>query len=149
MPVIGVADEIPGKSDFVTPQLVIDTIERNRERIRTVSNMILTMVGLLLSVSFAVVPFAYDKVRNASRQATIVIGIAYSLTVLALLLSAYQSIFASLLRREYSITTVIKFIDDLMELYYTELLHLRVAFGLLVAAILFAVVSHAMFICLT
>ncbi len=43
-------------------------------------------------------------------------------------------------------TTVVKFIDDLMDLYYTEPRHLRVALVLLVSAIVFVIMCHAMII---
>ena len=44
--------------------LVIETLERNRERIRTIANMVLTLSGIMISACVALIMFTTEKYVN-------------------------------------------------------------------------------------
>lgn len=107
----------------VEKQLIIDTVERNRDRIRTVANMALTVSGIMISTSVAVIIFSVDKQVGGNA-----LPVAFGFAALFFFFAACVSIYSSLLRTKYTISSETKFVTDLIRLYYSELRLLRLCF---------------------
>jgi hypothetical protein len=97
------------------------TIEKNRDRVRTVAGMLLSLSGILISFSAGFVIFVADKATKDHRTIAIFIG-----AVLAFLVSAALAISSSFLRSEYAISDRAQFTTDLLALYNSELRLLRI-----------------------
>ena len=108
--------------DTVDDELVIDTIERNRERVRTVGNMSLTVSGIMVSSSVAFVLFIAEK--QGPRTLVILFTVATALFFAA----ASLSLVSAMLRTRVVISTRTQFVADLMRQYNSELSLLRWSF---------------------
>lgn len=102
--------------------LIVDTLERNRERIRTIANMVLTLSGIMISACVALIVFAADK-----DLATPVLKWSLALASVSFLPASWFSLLASFLRTKYTISGEAQFVTDMLALYYSELRFLRVA----------------------
>ncbi len=111
------------RDESVSTDLIIDTVERNRDRIRTIANMSLTLSGIMISASTAFVLFAVEK-----KIGGIVLPLALAAAGACFFLSATISVYSSLLRTKYGISSEAQFVEDLLSLYYSELRLLRVCF---------------------
>jgi len=107
---------------MVEPALIVDTVERNRDRNRTVGNMVLTMAGILISMTIVLIVFSADKKINDIRLAT-----AFFISVFAYVLTGMIGIASCFLRTKRTITTEAQFISDLLSLFLTELRLLRLS----------------------
>jgi len=107
----------------VDDNLLIETLERNRERIRTIANMSLTVSGIMISSSIAFVLFAEEKGIGGP-----LLSAVFGLAMVLFFIAASLSLISSTLRRSYVISTRSQFIVDLLSLYYSELRFLRVSF---------------------
>ena len=114
----------------VSLDLLVQTIERNRDRLRTTGTMFLTLSGLLLSTCLAVTLYLLEKQRGG-KIALLVTGLAS----LCLLASACLSISATFLRSRYAITSEAQFATDLLRLFNAELRLARLAFSSLLAGL--------------
>lgn len=127
--------EIVGETNddhnFVDQKIVIDTIEKNRDRVRTVIGIILSSTGFLFSANVASLLFNVDKLRNTEPF----VRILYLASLTTLLLTVLFCVSAAFLRTTYSITTRVKFINDLLTNYYRELRMVKVASFLLSVAL--------------
>lgn len=111
------------RDESVDSQLLVDTIERNRDRLRTIANMALTVSGIMISACIAFVLFIVDK-----RIGGIFLPIAFSMAALLFFIATCVSTYSSLLRTKYTIFTKAQFVDDLLSLYYSELKYIRASF---------------------
>jgi len=111
---------------LVSFEVVRESIERSRDRLRVLANMVLTTSGLLLSACFAFLVLLLDKF--ASSGVGTVLRITFVLSALCFLLAAVFSIVSSLLHARFTILTELKFIDDLLKLIQREVRLFTVAF---------------------
>jgi Na+/melibiose symporter-like transporter len=119
----------PGEE--VSFDLLVNTVEKNRDRIRTTSGMLLTLAGILTSFCAGLVLFLVDKV-HAGRATVLLFGLA----IVVFVVSAIVAIVASFLNTKHAIVDKTQFLTDLLHLYNAELRLLRIAsvtliFGLL------------------
>lgn len=129
MPVRIVRQE--SQSSPVEIELVISTIETNRERVRTIGNMMITATGILTPVCLAFLLFFIDK-GFLNVDAILLILCAVSLFLVALCLS----IVSSFLRNKYLIVDEAQFVESLLTLLNTELRIARWSFATLVLGLL-------------
>lgn len=126
-------------------ETLITIIETNRDRVRTMGNMILTVAGIILSATFAILLFIFDK-GGMSHTFLIVAVVLFGGSILLNLISIYFSIASSLLKTRYSITTKINVITDLMDLFHTELQLVRLSFIFVLLALVFITFGTAAFV---
>lgn len=110
------------KKVLVSNDLIIRTIETNRDRVRTSANMILSLSGIVLSASIAFLLFIIEK-KIADWMTIFCFGFAS----LCFLIAAYNSIYSSFLRKTFTITDETQFINDLLYLLNQELKYLKIA----------------------
>lgn len=125
----------------VETELVLQTVEKNRDRVRTTASMLLTLSGMLISFSAAFVLFVTDKAPN--EQSTIAL---FASAVAAFVAAAVLAISATFLRTKYSISDMGKFVTDLLRLYNTELRLLRFASIVSIIGLLLLVAGAASFV---
>jgi len=135
---IKIIDEKLQKTSLADVRLIIETLERNRDRIRTLVNMIISTAGFLFSANLAFILLVIDKLVTVSQFAIIL----FFLALLLLLTTLVTSILASFLKQKYTITSDLKFVDDLLSIYYRELRLMRLSFVFLICglSILFLVI---------
>jgi len=116
---------------MVDSKRLIEIIEKNRDRTRTTGNMLLTLSGIMISTSVAVVLFLiqFKGVR------LLCVGFVFCASLM-FLLAACLGIFSCFLKTAHVITTEEKFVSDLVALLNSELRLLRVSFVVLVLGIL-------------
>lgn len=119
------------KSEPISNERIIDTIETNRDRIREVSNMLISTSGILIPVALAFIVFLVEK---GVTDLLAVITLMFS--ILFFLITVSMSIMSSFLRRKYFMTNEAQFIEDLLSLLKSELRLLRYSFAGLIAGIL-------------
>lgn len=129
------------RDEPVDIQLIVDTIERNRDRLRTIANMSLTVSGIMISACIAFVLFAVDK-----KTGGVFLPVAFSVGAVFFFIAACVGIYSSLLRRKYSISTKAQFVEDLLSLYYSELKLLRACFISLLLGLLSVTGSLVLFL---
>jgi hypothetical protein len=103
-------------------ELLVTTIEKNRDRARTTSGMLLTLAGILTSFSAGLILFLVEKVKPG--RSTILL---FALAVIAFVISAIVAIAASFLRVRHTIVDKPQFLIDLLHLYEAELRLIRLA----------------------
>ncbi len=130
--------------EAVGMELMIDTIEKNRDRIREVANMSLTVSGIMVSASIAIVLFCADKhIGGKYLSLSLCVASVFFFT------SACLSLYSSLLRKKYAISSKAQFVEDLLSLYYSELRFMRASlvplflgfFTMTVSVIVFSVLT--------
>ncbi len=114
----------------VKMDLVISTIETNRERIRAIGNMMITTSGILIPTTLAFLLYFVDK---GLVDLTVIIALIAG--VVLFLASIFTSILSSMLRRKVYISSMMSFIDSLNRLYNSELKVSYASFALLMLGI--------------
>ena len=128
------------KSTPITPEVLIATIERNRDRIRNISGMLLTVCGLLVSASTGFTLFITDKKVGSS------ITIAsFGIGALCFLSAAVLSVIASFLRTSYTISSQEQFLTDLLRVFHVELRLARLSLAALLAGLLSFTIAIVVF----
>jgi hypothetical protein len=126
---------------IVEQKLVIDTIEKSRDRIRVTANMIVAFSGVLISFSSALVLFVTKD--DPAQRASIILFVC---AVVAFLSAATMGIASTYLRSESSISNHANFIFDLTRLYRAELRLLRGATASMIFGLVFIVTALATFL---
>ena len=127
--------------DQVEIDLILQTVEKNRDRVRTTASMLLTLSGTLISFSTAFLLFVTDKARN--EHSTIAV---FASAVAAFVATAVLAISATFLRTPYSISDKTKFVTDLLQLYHRELRLLRIASLVSIIGLMLLVAGAASFV---
>lgn len=127
------------EENLVSFDTIRDSIEKSRDRLRVLANMVLTASGLLLSACFVFIILLLEKFSGM--QMAILLRISFSVSALFFLLAAIFSIVSSLLRARFTIVTELKFIDDLLKLIEREAKLFTAAFVLLVLGLVGLFVS--------
>jgi hypothetical protein len=127
--------------EMVETDVVLGTVEKNRDRIRTTAGMLLTLSGMLISFSAAFLLFVTDKAPN--EHSTIA---AFASAVVAFVAAAVLAISATFLRTKYSISDKTKFVTDLLRLYNSELRLLRLASLVSIIGLLLLVAGATSFV---
>ena len=119
---VQIVDHSFANQDPVDFDVIVATVEKNRDRVRTVAGMLLSLAGVLMSFSSGFVLFVSDKAPREYRT----IGL-FVATVLFFLISAVLAISSSFLRSKYAVADKAQFTTDLLQLYSSELRLLRIA----------------------
>ena len=127
-----IVSEVKGRDEVVDTSVIVGTIERNRDRVRSLVTMMISATSILFSANLAILIFMIDKIKTAGLWSR-VLGM---LSVVCLIVTLVTSMMGAFLRRHFSITSTTKFIDDLLMVYYSELRIVRIAFAFLVAGLL-------------
>jgi len=101
---------------MIEADLVMQTIEKNRDRLRTTSGMIMSLSGMSISASLAIVLFLLKE--HAATTATVALIV---LAAISLFVAAFFAIEASFFRNDYAITTRSQFLSDLLRLLHREM----------------------------
>lgn len=119
----------------VSNDLIIRTIETNRDRVRTSANMILSLSGIVLSASMAFLLFIIEK--KVADWLTI---LSFGFASLCFLVAAYNSIHSSFLRKTFTISEEAQFITDLLYLLNQEISLLkRATFSILTGMLVLSI----------
>ncbi|WP_054762268.1 hypothetical protein [Methylomonas koyamae] len=119
---VKIVDESFEEGTHVELDLLITTIEKNRDRVRSVASMLLTFSGTLISFGSAFLLFVSDKAPSERRTISI-----FAFAILLLITAAALSIFSSFLRNKYSMSNKSEFTSALLQLYSAELRLIGVA----------------------
>lgn len=128
-------------SESVKTELIISTIETNRDRVRAIGNMLITISGVLIPACLAFLVFFVDK---GFIDADVSIFLATA--ILLLLASSCLSIISSFLRQKYTITNEAQFVEDLLSLLNSEIRYSYIAFFLLLFGISAMIVGVFIFV---
>ncbi len=112
---------------------IVSLLQSNRDRIRNLNNMVLTICGLLLSASFVVIFFA---IQSTNFNVSILVPILFFGSVGGQILSMLYSIFASIMPRPSAVRTKFELIDTLTSIYHREYRRSIVSVIFLVLAII-------------
>jgi hypothetical protein len=118
-------------ANAVEIRLIIDTLERNRDRTRVTANMIVTLSGILISLSSALLLYlVHEKAMAPS------VLLSFIFAIFGLFIASLLGIASTFLRTDYAVSDEPQFLTDLLRLYNSELRLLRSAtvaltFGLL------------------
>lgn len=113
-------------------ELVLATVEKNRDRIRTTGGMLMTFSGILTSSSIALTLFLVEKM-GAGRMSVAL----FSASVFGFLSCAVLAIVSSFLRGVYPISDRTQFVSDVLHLYNSELRLLRLCSLMAIVGLLF------------
>ena len=125
----------------VEPDVVLQTVEKNRDRVRTTAGMLLTLSGMLISFSTALLLFVTDKSPTEHRTIA-----AFASAVAAFVVAAVLAISATFLRTKYPVSDKTNFITDLLRLYEAELQLLRLASIVSIIGLVFIVAGAVSFV---
>lgn len=129
------------QSEQVETSLVVSTIENNRERVRTIGNMMITTSGILIPANLAFLLYFVDKrVSDSAVILPLLIG------VVLLLLSSLFSILSSLLRQKIRVSDMVNFVESLLRLYNSELRLSYLSFVFLLLGITAMIVGILIFV---
>jgi hypothetical protein len=128
---VKIVAELQGKQEAVDESTIVETLERNRDRVRSLVTMMISTTSILFSANLAILIFTIDKIRTAGLLSRLLCV----MSLVCLLATLVTSMTGAFLRRRYSIVTTAKFIDDLLTIYYSELRIIRIAFVFLVAGL--------------
>lgn len=110
----------------VDANLLVNTIEKNRDRVRTLANMVLSSSSVLISASLAFLLYlGNNKILDRTSAITIIVCLA------VLLSASVSSIGAGLMRTKYVISDQGQFVESLLKLLSSELKVTYAAIGLL------------------
>jgi hypothetical protein len=107
---------------WVDTELIIRTIEKSRDRLRTTAGMIMTLSGMSVSAALAITIFLL-KQQSASFTTLVLVGLA----AVSLFAGSLLAVESSFFRQEYAITTQSQFVADLLKLLGREMRFLRLA----------------------
>jgi hypothetical protein len=132
-------------SEPVKVDLLVSTIETNRDRIRTLGNMLITAAGILISACLAFLLFIVDKGYTDT-----VVALLLGLAILLFLASTCLSIASSFLRKKFIVLDEAQFVEDLLinlnnELRVSHYAFLSLLAGLvaMISGVLLFVILHA------
>src|SRR5436309_2290809 len=111
------------QSEPVKLELLVNTIEMNRDRVRTIGNMLVTTAGILIPACLAFLLFFVDKGYIDTDIAALL-----AVAILLFLISSCLSIASSFLRNRYVIADEAQFVEDLLTNLNRELRFSRAAF---------------------
>jgi hypothetical protein len=100
----------------VKTEILISTIETNRDRIRTLGNMLISMSAILIPACLAFLLFLADKNLIGVKVAIFLVA-----AILSLLISSCLSILSSYFRSKFAIRDEVHFVEDLLKLLNSEL----------------------------
>ncbi|KAF0145432.1 MAG: hypothetical protein FD156_1002 [Nitrospirae bacterium] len=133
------------KDEKVEFDTIIQIIEKNRDRVRTTGNMILTISGITLSATLGLLLFLSDK-GGITQRSMMTLGILFGSAISINLISIFFSITSSFLKEKYALTTKLKALTDLLKLFYSELRLVRISFILLIIDLLVITIGVFFFI---
>lgn len=131
MPVKVVGERL-GKQQPVDQATIIDTIERNRDRVRSLVTMMISTISILFSANIAILILLIDKIKSAG----LLPRLLGTLSLVFFLVALITCMMGAFLRRAYTVVSVTKFKHDLFSLYYSELRIVRIAFILLIVGLI-------------
>ena len=123
---IKIISEQKSASQQISFDEIYQVIERNRDRVRALSGMIASTSGLFISVSFGVILFIVGNKEKFAGHVYYLIWLIL-IGLFLLLMASCLAIFSGVFRRSYSIIDQKKFLDDLLQLYFSEHMFLRFA----------------------
>jgi len=103
--------------EFVTVKEIIDLLENNRSRVRTLANLIITVCGLLLSTSFIVLFFI---LKDSSHLIPSIVPILLFSVIVSLLISMISGLISVYAPSPTVVSTKIGLIDKLLGIYRIE-----------------------------
>lgn len=127
----------------VEAELLMQEVERNRARIRTISGMLLAFCAILSAVCIAFSLYAADDLEDqilASFSAGAAVVFAASAAV---------ATFLRFLRKKGSESTEGKFVSDLLELLSTELRLMRMAVAAMISGLFLISLGISLFLAVT
>lgn len=119
---------------LISLNVVRESIERSRDRLRVLANMVLSTSGVLLSVCFAFLVLLLERFSGSS--AGVFLRVTLALSAFFFLLAAIFSIVSSLLHARFTILTEFKFINDLLKLIRREVKLFTFAFFFMVVGLI-------------
>jgi hypothetical protein len=127
-------------SQPVKVDLLISTIETNRDRVRTIGNMLITASGILIPACLSFIIFFVDKGYSDTK-----VLILLAIAILLFLISSCLSIISSFLRKSYTILDEVQFIEDLIENLNKEIKISLIAFLFLIVGMIIMVIAVFVF----
>lgn len=129
--------EQTGTVPALTIEDMIQSLERNRDRVRTLGNLLITACSLFLSSIFVVLFFL---IKETSFGVPFVVPILMFASLASFTLSIAFSVYSAVLPPQTAIRNRIELIDFLASTYYSEQRRaIRGVFFLIVGIILYAV----------
>lgn len=126
----------------LTSEDLIRIIESNRTRLRSLSGMIVTICGILLSTSFVTLFFILKENLNSTPR---IVPILILFSFLTLMSSIIFSLLSSLLPTPSSSTSKFELVDVSSRIYYREYRRSIVAITLLLVSIVLLTASMSVF----
>ncbi|MBR1219832.1 hypothetical protein JQ557_17625 [Bradyrhizobium sp. U87765 SZCCT0131] len=124
----------------ITAARIMDTIEKNRDRIRVTANMMVTLSGILISFCSTFV-FFLTKEHIPGHLPVI----AFTAGAIAFLFVATLGIASTYLRIDYPVLDEPRFIHDLLDRYHSEMRLLRISTAIMIAGLLCIVLGASSF----
>ncbi len=121
-----------GEPPLLSYDDVLKILNNNRDKIRTLSNLILTVSGFLLSAWFVILFFLIEY-QNQSNQIT-VIALILAGTIL-LLLSIIFSVLSAMLPSPKTVVNKLVLIDTINHIYHREFRFIKLAIVFLISSI--------------
>jgi hypothetical protein len=112
------------KDEPVKTDLIITTVEKNRDRIRATSGMVITTSGILISACLGIILFTTDK-----KLITETMAWAFGAALGCFLCASVLAVLSSVLRTEYGVSSEAQFVSDLLKIFGSELRLSRLALG--------------------
>ena len=122
--------------DAVTPSEIFTLIENNRTRLRTLSGIVLTVCGLLLSATFGILFFILTDTKFGI---PVIVPVILFITCVTLTIAILFSVFSAKPQTPSAVTTKLHMIDFLTSIHYRE-------YRLTSLAVIFLIVSILLFI---
>jgi hypothetical protein len=119
-------------------ETVISTVEKNRDRVRSIGAMVLTLCGILISAANGLILFMADK-RLGSHRLTLTLGGS----VICFMGASVLAVLSSFLRRTVPVSSQAQFVVDMLAIYLSELTLLRWTLAFLLLGLCF--MAGAMF----
>jgi len=129
------------QSKQVEADLIVSTIENNRERVRTIGNMMITTSGILIPANLAFLLYFVDK-----RVSDFAVILPLLGGVILLLFSSFFSVFSSLLRQKIQVSDMLNFVESLLRLYNSELRFSYLSFALLLLGVIAMIAGILVFV---
>ena len=127
-------------ADQVTANRIMDTIEKNRDRVRITANMLVTLSGILISFCSAFVLFLTKE-----KLLGVLPILIFVLAAGTFLSSAILGISSTYLRVAYAVLDEPQFINDLLHRYNAEMRLLRLATATMIVGLVSVVAGATSF----